>query len=245
MKQNFKLVIAYDGSRYYGWEHQPNKVTIQGKLEDVLNHLSPDPVLIIGAGRTDAGVHARQMVANVVLDIEMGPEELMNYMNQYLPDDIAILDVRVASDRFHARYNVVAKTYCYTCFDGVTKPVFDRKYVWTLSGRLNIDAMKEAAQNLIGKHDYMSFCKNPQKKKSTVREIYSIDIVRKGDYVKLSFRGSGFLRNMVRILTGTLVDVGLGTIPPARVQEILLAKDRTIGSDTAPAQGLCLMNIEY
>lgn len=245
MRKNYKLIIGYDGSRYFGWEHQPGKETIQGKLENVLGHLSPQEVEIIGAGRTDGGVHARGMVANVFLDIEMTPEALRDYMNHYLPDDIVIREVREASDRFHARYNATGKTYCYTCFDGETKPLFDRKYVWRVERPLQIEKMRAGAAYLIGRHDFMSFCKNPQKKKSTVREIDRIEITRKGEYVILSFHGTGFLRNMVRILTGTLVDVGLGRIPPERVGEILEAKDRLAAGETAPAQGLCLMEVDY
>ena len=245
MRHNYKLIISYDGTRYFGWEHQPNKDTIQGKLEDVLNHLADKPVEIIGAGRTDGGVHARGMVANVFLDIEMSEDELRDYMNRYLPDDIMIQKVRLASDRFHARYNATGKTYCYTCFDGKTKPVFDRKYVWTLDQALDVQRMQKGAAYLIGRNDYKSFCKNPHKKKSTVRTIDKIEIVRKGDYVTLSFHGDGFLRNMVRILTGTLVDVGLGRMAPEKVQEILKAQNRLEAGETAPAQGLCLMEVDY
>lgn len=245
MRHNYKLIISYDGTRYFGWEHQPNKDTIQGKLEDVLNHLADKPVEIIGAGRTDGGVHARGMVANVFLDIDMSEDELRDYMNRYLPDDIMIQKVRLASDRFHARYNATGKTYCYTCFDGKTKPVFDRKYVWTLDQALDVQRMQEGAAYLIGRNDYKSFCKNPHKKKSTVRTIDKIEIVRKGDYVTLSFHGDGFLRNMVRILTGTLVDVGLGRMAPEKVHQILKAQNRLEASETAPAQGLCLMEVDY
>ena len=150
MEKNYKLIIGYDGTRYFGWEHQPGKDTIQGKLEDVLNHLAEEPVLIIGAGRTDAGVHARAMVANVVLSVDMTAEELRDYMNRYLPDDIIVQEVREASMRFHARYNAIGKTYCYTVFDGRTKPLFDRKYVWQLEKPVNIERMQKAAEYLTG-----------------------------------------------------------------------------------------------
>lgn len=186
MEKNYKLIIGYDGTRYFGWEHQPGKDTIQGKLEDVLNYLAEEPVLIIGAGRTDAGVHARAMVANVVLSVDMTAEELRDYMNRYLPDDIIVQEVREASMRFHARYNAIGKTYCYTVFDGKTKPLFDRKYVWQLEKPVNIERMQKAAEYLIGEHDFMSFCKNPQKKKSTVRTVDQIEIRRRGDYVTLT-----------------------------------------------------------
>lgn len=245
MRKNYKFIIGYDGTRYYGWEHQPGKPTIQGKIEDVLSHLTTEAFEVIGAGRTDGGVHAKGMVANAFLDISLTADELRDYMNQYLPEDISVLEVKEASDRFHSRYNATGKTYCYTCFDGKTKPLFDRKYVWTLEERLSIESMKEASEYLIGKHDYMSFCKNPQKKKSTVRTIDRIDIVRKGDYVTLSFHGNGFLRNMVRILTGTLVEVGCKRMKPEQVGEILQAKNRLAAGPTAPAQGLCLVEVDY
>lgn len=255
MKKNYKAVIGYDGTRYYGWEHQPNQVTIQGKIEDVLQHLSEEPTEVIGAGRTDAGVHAEGMVAHFQLDINMEAEELRDYMNRYLPEDIVIKEVREASDRFHARYNAIGKTYRYMCFDGITKPLFDRKYVWTLEQRLDVAKMQEAAQYLIGEHDFCSFCKNPQKKKSTVRTIDRVEIKRAAskmmsdgssqDYVSLSFHGNGFLRNMVRILTGTLVGVGLGEIRPEQIADILEAGDREAAGVTAPAKGLCLIQVDY
>lgn len=243
--KNYKFLIGYDGTRYLGWEHQPGKETIQGKLEDVIAHLTDKPFDILGAGRTDAGVHAKGMVASAFLDISLSCEELRDYMNHYLPDDIVIWEIKEASDRFHARYNAIGKTYCYTVFDGKTKPLFDRKFVWTLEERLDIARMQEAAQYLIGEHDFMSFCKNPQKKKSTVRKVDKIEIKRNKDYVTLTFHGTGFLRNMVRILTGNLVEVGLGEKTPEDIKRILDAKDRTIGGVTAPAKGLCLMEVDY
>lgn len=245
MEKNYKLIIGYDGTRYLGWEHQPGKDTIQGKLEDVLNYLAEEPVLIIGAGRTDAGVHARAMVANVVLSVDMTAEQLRDYMNRYLPDDIIVQEVREASMRFHARYNAIGKTYCYTVFDGKTKPLFDRKYVWQLEKPVNIERMQKAAEYLIGEHDFMSFCKNPQKKKSTVRTVDQIEIRRRGDYVTLTFHGNGFLRNMVRILTGTLVAVGQGEMTAEQVKAALEAKDRLAAGQTAPAKGLCLLEVDY
>lgn len=243
--KNYKMILGYDGTRYYGWEHQPDRETIQGKLENVLNHLAEEPVDIIGAGRTDAGVHAKGMVANVALDIDMSPEELCDYMNYYLPDDIVVHEVRETSPRFHARYNAVGKTYCYTCFDGKTKPLFDRKYVWTLTEQLDISRMREAAAYLTGRNDYKSFCKNPQKKKSTIRTVDKIEIKRSRDYVTFSFHGDGFLRNMVRILTGTLVEVGLGNMTPLDVKNALEAENRLEAGPTAPAKGLCLMEVDY
>ena len=246
MEKNYKLKISYDGSRYFGWEHQPDRETIQGKIETVLARMvDKDMVDVIGAGRTDAGVHARAMIANVHLDTQMSPEEIRDYANRYLPDDIAILEVREAADRFHARYKAVGKTYQYTCFDGPVKPVFDRKYYTPLDQELDVEAMQEAAHFLEGKDDYKSFCGNSRMKKSTVRIVDTITVRRRKGYVYLTFHGTGFLQNMVRIMSGTLIEVGLGRKRPEEVGEILEACDRKVAGPTAPAKGLCLLKVDY
>lgn len=246
MEKNYKLKISYDGSRYFGWEHQPDRETIQGKIETVLARMvDKDMIDVIGAGRTDAGVHARAMIANVHLDTQMSPEEIRDYANRYLPDDIAILEVREAADRFHARYKAVGKTYQYTCFDGPVKPVFDRKYYTPLDQELDVEAMQEAAHFLEGKHDYKSFCGNSRMKKSTVRIVDTITVRRRKGYVYLTFHGTGFLQNMVRIMSGTLIEVGLGRKRPEEVGEILEACDRKVAGPTAPAKGLCLLKVDY
>ena len=246
--KNYKMLICYDGTRYYGWEHQPDKDTIQGRLENVFGRMcqvKPEELKIIGSGRTDAGVHAKGMVANVFMDVDMTPEEIRDYANHYLPDDIAIKEVREASERFHARYNAVGKTYRYTCYAGKIKPVFDRKYVTTLEYEPDIDKMKEAAKYLTGKHDFHSFCSNPRMKKSTVRVVDKIDIEKKSGYIYFTVHGTGFLQNMVRILVGTLLEVGKGKLAPEDIPDILEAKDRRLAGPTAPAGGLCLMEVDY
>ena len=243
--KNLKLTIAYDGSRYYGWERQPGRDTIQGKLESVLSRMVDSDVNVIGAGRTDAGVHARAMVANCYLETEMQPDEIRDYMNHYLPDDICVQEVKFAADRFHARYRAVGKLYTYTCYAGQTKPVFNRKYVTTLDSVPDVAAMQQAAELLVGEHDFKSFCSNPQMKKSTVRIVDAIEIVRKKDYIYFNFHGTGFLQNMVRILVGTLLEVGFGKRTVQSVQEALDALDRTKAGYTAPPQGLCLMRVDY
>ena len=250
MKQNYKLTIAYDGTRYYGWEHQPNTdMTIQGKLENVFGKMMDLPqgetIEIIGAGRTDAGVHARGMVANLRLDTRLSEDEIRDYANRYLPDDICVRAVRKASDRFHSRYNALGKTYRYTCYDGALKPLFDRKYVWVLDRMPDIKAMETAAGFLMGTHDFAGFCGNPKMKKSTVRKVDKIEIVQKGSYLTLTYHGTGFLQYMVRILTGTLVEVGLGERDPLSMPALLDAKDRRLSGVTAPARGLCLMQVDY
>ena len=250
MKQNYKLTIAYDGTRYYGWEHQPNTdMTIQGKLENVFGKMMDLPqgetIEIISAGRTDAGVHARGMVANLRLDTRLSEDEIRDYANRYLPDDICVRTVRKASDRFHSRYNALGKTYRYTCYDGALKPLFDRKYVWVLDRMPDIKAMETAAGFLMGTHDFAGFCGNPKMKKSTVRKVDKIEIVQKGSYLTLTYHGTGFLQYMVRILTGTLVEVGLGERDPLSMPALLDAKDRRLSGVTAPARGLCLMQVDY
>lgn len=258
MKRNFKLTIRYDGSRYQGWEHQPGvDLTIEGKIEKVLSRMLmeengetageeiPDLVKVIASGRTDAGVHALGQVANVHMDTRMSAEDVQNYMNRYLPDDIAIDSCKDASDRFHARYNALGKTYRYTCYYGISKPVFDRKYVTMLEEAPDVNAMKKAAVYLIGTHDYKSFCSNPRMRKSTVRCVDSIEIKQEGPYIRMYFHGNGFLQNMVRILAGTLLEVGFGRMTPERVGEVLELQDRKLAGPTAKPQGLCLMEVEY
>lgn len=256
-QKNYRLKIAYDGTRYYGWEHQPGKETIQGKLEMVLARMegvnpAPEdffgegaPVEVIGAGRTDAGVHARAMICNTYLKTVRSPEEIRDYMNEYLPDDIAVAEVKEASERFHARYNAVGKTYQYTCFDGPVKPVFNRKYYTYLDTPVDVEAMQRAAEYLVGEHDFKSFCGNSHMKKSTVRKVDKIDIRRSKGYIYFTFHGTGFLQNMVRILVGTLLEVGIGRMSPEDMPRILEEKNRRSAGPTAPAKGLCLIKVDY
>ena len=245
MQQNYRLTIAYDGTRFFGWERQPGKDTIQGKLEAVLGELQGAPVNVIGAGRTDAGVHARAMTANVVLDTALTPEEIRDYMNRYLPDAIAVREVKEAAPRFHARYNALGKTYRYTCHVGAVKPVFDRKYVTLLDYEPDVERMRRAAAYLLGEQDFASFCGNPRMKKSTVRLVDSITVVRQRDRIVFTFHGTGFLQNMVRILVGTLLEVGRGTRQPEDMPALLEARDRRLAGPTAPPEGLCLMKVDY
>lgn len=272
---NYKMTISYDGSRYFGWEHQPGKdLTIQGKLEQVLFKLTGEQKEVIGAGRTDAGVHALGMTANVRLDSDRFTKEALDeffpklvqgclpdvnssythkyisagirdYMNRYLPDDICILDVTKASDRFHSRYNAVGKTYRYDCYIGDTKPVFDRKYCYIPEKMPDMDRMRLAASCLIGTHDFASFCGNARMKKSTVRKVDTIDITRSGDHLFFTYHGSGFLQYMVRILTGTLLEVGYGKRSPDSIPSLIEAKKRELAGFTAPAKGLCLIKVDY
>lgn len=246
MRENYKMVIAYDGSRYYGWEHQPSTdMTIQGKMERVLEKMVGEPVEVIGAGRTDAGVHAKGMVANAHFDTHLSIDDIYAYINHYLPEDICVLEVRKASNRFHSRYNAVGKTYCYTLYVGNAKPLFNRKYVYVPEKVPDVERMQQAAVYLTGEHDFSSFCGNPKMKKSTVRRVDEIKIIQKGSYVNLTFHGTGFLQYMVRIMTGTLLEVGYGKRTPESMKELLEKKDRSQAGFTAPAQGLCMMKVDY
>ncbi len=243
--KNYKMIIQYDGSRYYGWQRQPDQNTIQGKLESVLGVLCQREIEVIGAGRTDGGVHARGMVANANLETELSCEEIRDYLNRYLPDDIAVMEVREASPRFHARYNAIGKTYMYTCYDGDVKSVFDRKYYTRLEEKPDVELMRRAAEVMCGEHDFRNFCVNPKMKKSTVRKVDRIVIEREGGYIRFIFHGTGFLQNMVRIMVGTLLEVGYGRMSVEQVAAVLANPDRQKAGPTAPAQGLCLMSVDY
>jgi tRNA pseudouridine38-40 synthase len=250
MTRNFKLIVSYDGTRYFGWEHQQETdLTIQGRLETVLTRMidgdPSDPVTVIGAGRTDAGVHARAMTCNVLLDTEMTEEEIQLYMNRYLPEDISVNDVKVCADRFHSRFKACGKTYRYTCWYGNSKPVFDRRYVYVLDRKPDLDRMRDAAEYMIGMHDFRSFCGNSKMKKSTVRVVDVLRIEESGSYIRFYVHGNGFLQHMVRIIVGTLLQVGYGEIEPEQVAKIIEAKDRRKAGHTAPAKGLCLMKVDY
>ena len=243
--KNYKFIIEYDGTRYYGWQRQPGQNTVQGKLESVLSRMCDSRVEVIGAGRTDAGVHAKGMVANAFLETEDSVEEIRNYVNTYLPEDIAVRDVREASPRFHARYNAIGKTYCYTCYDGEVKPVFDRKFYTALEEKPDLAQMRRAAAILEGEHDYRNFCVNPRMKKSTVRRVDRIEIAHEDGYLRFFFHGNGFLQNMVRIIVGTLLEVGGGRMSLEQVAAVLANPERQKAGPTAPAQGLCLLEVDY
>lgn len=246
MIKNYRMKLAYDGSRYQGWEKQKTAdATIQGKLEAVIERMTGTYAEVIGCGRTDAGVHAKAMIANAKFETDKDIKEIQAYLNHYLPEDIAVLEVSEVSERFHSRYNATGKTYCYTCYIGDVKPVFDRKYVYVLEEKPDIKKMKRAAEYLMGTHDFASFCANKKKKKSTVRTVDKIDITEENGYLRLMVHGDGFLHHMVRILVGTLLEVGFGKRTPESMRELLEAKERAMAGVTAPAQGLCMMSVDY
>lgn len=245
---NYRLKIQYDGTRYKGWQRQKGtEMTIQGKLERVLSLYAGRELEIQGAGRTDAGVHALEQVANVHFPGECAPEPgiLKDYLNEYLPEDIRVISADRAGDRFHSRLNAQGKRYGYHIIKYGRDCVFQRKYAWKAENVLDINKMKKAAGHLLGTHDFQSFCSRASKKKSTVRTIHTIDIQETEDEVYLIYEGNGFLHNMVRILTGTLVDAGSGKLLPEEIPEILEKRERRFAGETAPAKGLFLEKVYY
>lgn len=248
MKRNIKLVLEYDGTRYDGWQKQGNtENTIQGKLEAILTRWTGEETEVHGSGRTDAGVHAKGQVANFHVDAKKcrNAKEAMQYLNQYLPEDIRVLEAEEMPERFHSRLNAVRKTYIYYVETGDKKPVFDRKYVFGLGERLDVEAMRAAAANLVGEHDFKSFCSNKKMKKSSVRRLDAIEIEENGSRIAFTYTGNGFLYNMVRILTGTLIEVGLGKRRPEEMAQILETQNREAAGITAPPEGLFLAAVEY
>lgn len=260
--KNYCMTIQYDGTRYSGWQRQTNTdKSIQGKIEEVLTKMCNHKVEIHGSGRTDAGVHAAGQVASFKIATEKSSAEIMDYLNSYLPEDIAVNDLSEVDDRFHARLTRCRKTYLYRVNNSNISPVFERKYVYTVEEPLDLDRMKKAASYLIGQHDFVGFSSVKKVKKSTIRTVYEIRIeksdnpsgssshrpLHKGgnNEVDIYITGDGFLYNMVRIITGTLIEVGLGKKDVECVNKVLDGKNREDAGFTAPAQGLTLYEVVY
>jgi tRNA pseudouridine38-40 synthase len=243
--RNLRLDICYDGTRYRGWQRlSGSDATIQGKIEQCLTRILGEPIEISGSGRTDAGVHAKGQVANFHCSSTMPPEQILEELRRYLPEDIGIYSCKECSPRFHARLNAKEKTYIYRIWNSDIPCVFERRFVALMPESLNLRDMQYAARQLLGEHDFSAFCGNPQFKKSTVRFLRDIQISRHGEEVVLEFTGNGFLHNMVRILTGTLVEVGRG-IRAADSMDQLFGAKRSQAGFLAPAQGLCLKEVYY
>lgn len=240
------MILKYDGTRYNGWQKQGNtEDTIQEKLEKIISQVCGTKIEISGSGRTDAGAHALGQVANFQLDWKRSTEELMKAIREKMPEDIALLSLKEVSLRFHSRLNAKSKIYEYCIWNTVVSPVFKRRYAFWDKAPLNVAAMKEAAQYLMGEHDYKNFSATKKTKKSTVRTVYNINFQEEDDEIRISFHGNGFLYNMVRIMTGTLIEVGEGKRKPEDVQKIFTANSREDAGFTAPAKGLFLMKVFY
>ena len=242
--KNYKIVIQYDGTKYNGWQRQGNtKNTIQEKFENVLSLMCGKNVEIFASGRTDGGVHAKGQVANFKCETDLSCEEIKNYLNHYLPLDILVLSVEEADERFHSRLNCISKTYEYTISIGKAD-VFMRKYVFVYDKMPDLEKMRSASQLLLGKHDFKGFS-SVKSKKSTERTINFIEISSEENLIRIKINGSGFLHNMVRILCGTLLQIGCGELDESVINEIFEEKIRKSAGVTLPACGLTLKEVHY
>lgn len=244
--RNIKVILQYEGTRYQGWQRQESTDnTIQGKLEALLTKMCGSRVEVIGSGRTDSGVHALGQTANFHLDTDKGAKEIMEYMNLYLPEDIAVVDAAEVPERFHSRLNAKKKTYCYRVLNSNIPHVFDRRYVYQVQEPLDMEAMRLAAGRLCGTHDFKAFTSNKRSKKSTVRTLEAITIEQVQDEIRFTFTGNGFLYHMVRIIVGTLLEVGRHKRETAQMEELLLSGTREDAGELVPARGLTLVEVRY
>ena len=246
MRKNYRAILQYEGTRYQGWQKQTSTDnTIQGKLESLLSKLEKKPVEVHSSGRTDAGVHAYGQVISFVLETEKNNQEIMDYMNEYLPEDIGVISLVQAGERFHARLNATGKVYRYRVLNSSVPHIFDRKYVYQVEEVLDKEAMKKAISLLEGTHDFKSFTSKKKTKKSTIRTIYEIKMEEKEEELIFTFFGDGFLYHMVRILMGTILEVGLHKREAESIPWVLEEKNRENAGFLAPAKGLALMKVYY
>ena len=243
--KRIKLTIAYDGTNYCGWQIQPNGITIEEVLNKSLSRLTGEDIRIIGASRTDSGVHARGNVAVFDTETSIPAERIAYALNQKLPEDIVIVRSEEVALDWHPRYCDCTKTYEYHIYNADVPDPTRRLTTYFVSYRLDIEKMREAARYLVGEHDFASFCNIRTNVESTVRTIYELQVIKNEEDVTIRIRGNGFLYNMVRIIVGTLLRVGRGFYTPEQVKDILEAKDRQAAGVTAPPQGLMLVGIEY
>lgn len=244
--RNIKLTIEYDGRRYLGWQRLGDSdKTIQGKIESILTQILDEEIEIIGSGRTDAGTHARGQVANFKTTATMDNEKMLELLIRYLPLDIIVKKVEDVPERFHARYNARSKQYSYYLWNDVIPSAFERYYSFHVPRELNIEKMNEACGLLMGTHDFIGFSSLKKSKKSTVRTLDEVSIHQEGNLLQIKFVGNGFLYNMVRIITGTLLEIGAGTMPLAVIEEVFESKVRQQAGETVPSHGLFLEEVSY
>lgn len=243
--RNLRLDICYEGTRYRGWQRLPGaENTIQGKIERTLSRILEEPVEIVGSGRTDSGTHARHQVANFHCASQMSAAEILTQLRRYLPEDIGIYSCRDVSERFHARLNAKTKTYCYRLWNSEEPCVFERRYLHVDARPLNLAQMTLAASYLTGQHDFSAFCASKHMKKSTIRYIQSFTIERHGNELQFTVTANGFLHHMVRIMVGTLLEIGRGERAADSVADLFGSK-REFAGELVPACGLCLMEVHY
>ena len=244
-ERNYCLKLAYDGTRYRGWQRLPqDALTVQGKVEAVLSSIFGEPVEVHGSGRTDAGVHARGQVASFRA-AERPTELLLRELRRYLPEDIGALSLQYAQPRFHARLSALEKTYVYRVWNSEMPDVFGRRWRVQLPAQLDLETMRAGAGALLGTHDFRAFCANRQLKKSSVRTLHRCEIVREGEELRFVLTADGFLYHMARIIVGTLLEIGLGKRHTETLPELLARGIRAEAGETAPAKGLCLMEVRY
>ncbi len=243
--KRIKLTVAYDGTNYCGWQIQPNGITVEEVLNRELSALTKTKVTVIGASRTDSGVHARGNVAVFDTDSPIPPDRIAYALNRRMPEDIVVIRSEEVPADWHPRYQNSVKTYEYHILNSKMPDPTKRHTTYFVSYHLDIQKMREAAAYIVGEHDFASFCNIHTDVEDTVRTIYELAIEKNGEEWTIRIRGNGFLYNMVRIIVGTLLRVGRGFYTPEQVKEILEAKDRKSAGVTAPPQGLMLMQIEY
>lgn len=244
--RNIKLTIEYDGKRYLGWQRLgDSEKTIQEKVEGVIKLLTGEEIEIVGSGRTDAGTHARGQVANFKTTHQMSLPEMQQFFNRYLPQDIVVNKIEEVPERFHARYHAKGKQYSYYVWNNAIPSVFARNTSFHCPQPLDLEKMQQAAEKLIGTHDFIGFSALKKSKKSTVRTIDEITITPEGDLLRFTFKGNGFLHKMVRILTGTLIAIGDGTLTPEVIDQVLADKVRQAAGETVPSHGLFLDEVYY
>ncbi len=247
MAQNLKLVLAYDGTEFHGWQRQAGVRTVQETLETVLARVLRHPACAHGASRTDAGVHARGQVANVLTESSIPPANILRAIGCRLPPDVALLHVAPVPLQFHASALALGKLYRYRIHAAVTRPTstLAQRFAWHIWYPLDLDRLHTAAALLVGTHDFAGFASQGSPRSTTIRTIRHIDVRRCLDEVRIDVAGDGFLYNQVRNIVGTLIEVARGHWPPERIAEILASRDRRLAGPTAPPHGLCLQWVRY
>ncbi len=241
----WKAVVSYDGTNYGGWQVQPGRITVQGKLEDAVEQLTRKRVRVHCSGRTDTGVHARGQVVHMDLDTRIKPHGMIEGLNRYLPDDIRVESARIMPSTFDARFSATGKEYRYFIWNGPVLPAWARLYRAHVRKPLDIAAMRDAASVLTGRHDFSSFCANPGHERDPVRTVNRITVSRRGPDITIRVDGEGFLYKMVRSLAGYLIRVGQGDLPVSSAHAFLQSRERTARVPTAPAKGLFLWRVRY
>mgnify|MGYP005839304481 FL=1 len=243
--RNVKVVVEYDGTDYFGFQYQPGVPTIQAELERVIERIFKEKATVYGSGRTDAGVHAAGQVISFRTSGTIPIDRVCVAMNSLLPQSIAALEASEADESFHARYSAKSRLYRYDILNRDEKSALRGRYCWHVRRLLDVERMRDSAEMLLGTHDFSSFAAADRDAGSPIRELQEIGVRRVGEHVLIEMRANAFLRGMVRIIVGTLVEVGLGFRPGPDVKDILQAADRTAAGRTAPPRGLCLVEVEY